>query len=168
MPIPKRIINFLEKVKAKYQPIKHRTVYTATDKAATLKVTSKLIGKTLVLKTDRDLAMALIPGNKNLDKNKFKKTVNDWRKKKGQRPLKNIDFISEKLMKNKFKGVKVGALPPFGNLFNLPTFLDKTLLKEPKIIISAGDYNWSIKIAPAHLKKLIPDLVIGSFSKARK
>jgi len=157
MPVPKRIINFLEKNKAKYEIIKHRIVYTAYDKAATLKVPQKIIGKTLIVKLDKNFALVLIPGNKNLDKNKFKKLAK----------AKKVEFASEKLMKNKFKGVKMGAIPPFGNLWHLPTFIDKSLLNQTKIIVNGGNYNWSIKISPATLKKLIPNLEIGNFSKSR-
>jgi len=158
MPIPKKIINFLEKNKVKYEAIQHRIVYTAFDKAATLKVPERIVGKTLVMKMDKKIGLALIPANKVLDKEKFKKMAK----------AKNVDFIKEAWMKKNLKGLKVGAIPPFGNLWRLLTFIDKSLLNQPKIIINGGDYNFSIKITPASLKKLIPDLVIGNFSKARK
>jgi Ala-tRNA(Pro) deacylase len=162
--VPKKIIKFLEKGKVlpagrqvKYEIVKHKTVYTAYDKAQTLKVPEKMIGKTLVFKTDGKLAMALIPANKNLDKEKIKKLLK----------AKKVDLVSERLIKNKFKGVKVGAIPPFGNLWGLGTFADKSLINQPKIILNGGDYNFSIKISPVSFKKLIPELVIGSFSKPR-
>ena len=158
MPIPKKIINFLEKNKIKYEPIKHRTVYTAFDKAATLKVPQKIVGKTLVVKLDKNPAIVLIPANKNLDKEKLKKVAK----------VKGVDFIKEAWMKKNLKGVKVGAIPPFGNLWGLATFIDRSLINQSKIIVNGGDYNWSIKITPATLKKLIPDLLIGSFSKTGK
>jgi len=168
MLIPQKIIKFLKDNRIKLEAIEHRTVYTAYDKAQTLRVKPNMIGKTLVLKIDNELAIVLIPGNKNLDKNKFKKVVNSFRKKQNLKLIKNIDFISEKLMKNKFKGVKIGAVPPFGNLWNSPTFVDKGLMKNLKIIINGGDYNWSIKISPNNFKKIIPNLVIGSFGQAKK
>ena len=71
-------------------------------------------------------------------------------------------------MKNQLKGVKVGAIPPFGNLWDFSTFVDKSLTLQPKIIVNGGDHNFSIKISPAVFKKLIPDLIIGNFSKFRK
>jgi len=158
MPIPQKLIDFLEKNKVKYTLVKHRTVYTAYDKVATLKMKPNIIGKTLVLKIDKNLAAVLIPANKNLDKNKLKKVAK----------VKNLDFVSERIIKNKLKGVKVGAIPPFGNLWGLATFIDKSLINQPKIIVNGGDCNFSIKISPAALKKIIPDLIIGTFSKAKK
>ena len=168
MPLPKKIINFLEKNKVKYEQILHRTVFTAFDKAQTLKIKTNLVGKTLILKTDKELVVCLISANRNLDKNKFKKLINGRRKKVGQKAVKKIEFASERVIKNKFKGVKVGTIPPFGNLWQLPTFVDRSLTRQPKIIINGGNYNWSIKISSAAFKKIISDLTEGSFTKKRK
>lgn len=158
MPIPKKIVNFLNNGKVKYQLIKHRTVFTASDKAATLKVPEKIVGKTLVLKLNSDPIIVLIPANKNLDKQKLKKISK----------AKEINFLNEVWIKKNLKGVKIGAIPPFGKLWKLPTFLDRGLIKNSKIIVNAGDNNWSIKINPTAFKKLIPDLIIGNFSKTKK
>jgi len=163
MAIPKKLINFLEKGKVKYEILKHRTVYTAFDKAKTLKIPEKMVEKTLVLKTDGKLAMVLIPANKNLDLQKFKKLAK----------AKKIDFASERLIKNKFKGVKVGAIPPFRlqpahhPTRKILTFIDKSLLKNPKIIVNGGDYNFSIKLKSKEIKKLVPDSIFGNFGKKK-
>jgi len=183
MAIPKKVINFLEKGKVlpaglpagrqgrqvKYEIIKHRTVYTAFDKAKTLKrgplaggwrvgrSPEKMVGKTLVLKTDGKLAMVLIPANKNLDKEKIKKLLK----------AKKVELVSERLIKNKFKGVKVGAIPPFGNLWGLRTFIDNSLMREKEIILNGGDYNFSIKLKSKEIKKLVPDSIFGNFGKKK-
>lgn len=150
MVIPQKVVKYLDRAKVKYEPVKHKKVYTAYDKAATLRVPLKIVGKTLVVKLDRNLALFLIPANKNLDKKKLK-----------------AKFVSERVIKNKLKGVKVGAIPPFGSLWKLPTFIDRGLMKNPKIIVNAGDYNWSLKISPASLKKLLPSVILGNFSKTK-
>lgn len=157
MSIPRTLLKLLKKCKIKYEILEHKTVYTAFDKAQTLKLPEKIIGKTLVIKKDKDLVLALIPANCNLDLKKFKTVA------KG----KKIELASEKLIKNKLKKAKVGAIPPFGVLWKIPTFVDKKLMKEKEIILNGGDYNVSIKINPKDLKNLIPDLVLGSFSKKR-
>jgi len=166
MPISKKLIKYLDSNKIKHELVDHKTVFTAYDKAATLKVKPRLIGKTLVIKTDTDFVMALIPGNKNLDKNKLKKIVNDWRKKQNLKPIKNLDFISEKIMKNKFKGIKIGAVPPFGNLWKLQAFIDRGLLKEKNIFINTGIYETSFKLSPKIFERM--GVITGNFSQAKK
>jgi len=184
MAIPKKVINFLEKGKVKYEAIGHRTVYTAFDKAKTLKrgplaggwrvgrSPEKMVGKTLILKMDGKLTVVLIPANKNLDLQKFKKLAKALPAAclpdRQGRQVKKIDFASERLIKNKFKGVKVGAIPPFGNLWGLRTFIDNFLMREKEIILNSGDYNFSIKISSNQLKKILPDAIFGNFSEKKK
>ena len=157
MQIPAKIKNFLDKIRAKYEATEHRTVFTAFDKATTLRVPQKIVGKTLTIKIDKGYGLVLIPANKNLDKMRFKKVAK----------AKHIDFAKEVWVKKNLKGVKVGAVPPFGVLWKLPTFIDRSLTRQTKIIVNGGVWNWSLKITPAAFKKIIPDLVLGSFSKSR-
>jgi len=169
MAISKKIINFLEKKKVKFEIIKHKTVYTSFDKAQTLKIAQRVIGKTLVIKFNREKGVVLIPANKNLDKVKLKKLINQKFKKIGKKAIKKIDFVTERWMKKNLKGVKVGAIPPLGNLWKMMTFIDKSLLKEKEIIISGGDYKFSLRIKSRDLlKKLLPDAILGNFSKKKK
>ena len=52
MAILKKLTQFLEERKIKYEALEHRIVYTGFDKAVTLKVEPKMIGKVLVVKFD--------------------------------------------------------------------------------------------------------------------
>jgi Ala-tRNA(Pro) deacylase len=156
MAVPKKITNFLEKRKVKYKILEHKKVFTAFDKSKTLKVPEKIVGKTLVVKFDKSLAMVLIGANKILDFQKLKKFLG-----------KEAKLVSEKLIKNKIKGVKLGAIPPFGNLWGMKTFVDRSLKKERKIILNSGDWRFSIEISPKDLEKLIEGLTWGNFSKRK-
>jgi len=169
MAISKKIINFLEKSKVKYEIIKHKTVYTAFDKSRTLKEKTNIVGKTLVLKiSPKEMVIVLIPGDKNLDKVKIKKIINLQRKKEDKKIVKKIEFASERLMKNRFKGMKIGAVTPFGNLFKISTFVNKSLLNKKKIILNSGCHDQSIVIKGNDFEKIVPSLVKGSFVKPRK
>ncbi len=163
-------VKLLDKNQVKYEIIKHRTVYTAYDKAQTLRIPEKIVGKILVVNlgnrgvalrrpcgAGKKFAFVLIPANKNLDKIKFQKISG----------AKKIAFAKEAWMKKNLKGIKVGAVPPFGNLWGVSTFVDRALLKQPKIIVNSGDHNFSIKLKPAALKKIIPDLVVGNFTQTK-
>jgi len=161
MKIPAKLNSFLVKNKVKFEAVSHRTVYTALDKAATLKIKPSLIAKTLVLKVGKDATMVVLPANRNLDKGKFKKAAR----------AKSFDFISEKVMKTKFKGFNTGAIPPFGELFKMPCLIDKRLLKEKLVYISSGNYKSSLKISPKifeKLKSLKADISVAKKIKAPK
>jgi len=147
MAVPKKIINFLEKSKIRYKILKHKKVFTAFDKSQTLKVSPNIVAKTLVLKIDKNLFFVLIPADKRLDFKKLKKLG------------KKISLLSEKLIKKKIKNTKMGAIPPFGNLWKVVTIADSSFKTKRKIILNSGDWEHSIEISPKSLKKLIPDLI---------
>jgi len=153
MGIPKKVIKFLEKSKVNYEILKHKKVFTAFDKSKTLKVSPAVVVKTVVLKIDKNFAFVLIPADKKVDIRKLKKFG------------KKIEIVPEKKIKLKFKGVKLGAIPPFGDLFKVQTFVDKSLFKKRELILNSGDWEHSIKIRPSFLKVLISNFVSGSFSK---
>jgi Ala-tRNA(Pro) deacylase len=155
--VPAKIKKFLDASGIRYEFIEHKTVYTAHDKAVTLRLPERMVGKTLVVKLDKESALVTIPANKNLDKNKLKKAAKS----------KKLDFVSEKLMKKKLKGIKMGAVPPFGRLLKMRTFVDRGLMGNKKIVLNSGDNNWSIKITPSLYKKLVPDLILGSFGRKK-
>ena len=63
--------------------------------------------------------------------------------------------------------MKLGAVPPFGSLFNCSTFVHRSLLNHSKILMNSGHYDYSIEMSPSSFKKAVPDLKVGSFTKAR-
>lgn len=167
MSISKKLLKYLDDNKIKYEIEEHRKVYTAWDAAETQKVKPQEVVKTLVMKMDSDYALALIPANKNLDKNKLKKVINTWVKKQEEmKPYKKIDFAKEVWMKKNMLG-KVGATPPFGSLMKLPVFIDGGLTRATNLIVNSGEYTESIKLKTNAFMKL-EEPVKGSFSKAKK
>lgn len=178
MAIFKNLEKLLNNAKIKYEVLAHKTVYTALDKAKTLRVDPKEVVKTVVLKLGSGKeawhVLALIPSDKNFDKEKFKKLFNETGKKlakvegKTFKAVREIDFAAEDwIKKNIMKSKKGGAVPPFGSLFKIPAFIDKSLLKSKKLVINAGDFNSSVKILTNQLEKA-EQYVKGSFSKAKK
>jgi len=166
MAILKSLKNFLDKNKVKHEIIEHKTSYTAFDNAQTLRIKPREVVKTLVMKINpRKYVLALIPADKNLDKEKFLKEVNKWLKKEGEKAVKSVEFAKEAWMKKNIKG-KVGATVPLGSLAKMKTFIDKSLLKQKNLIINTGDYEKSIKLATKKFLEL-EDMIKGSFSKAK-
>jgi prolyl-tRNA editing enzyme YbaK/EbsC (Cys-tRNA(Pro) deacylase) len=168
MAISKKLIGLLDEKKLKYEIIGHRIVFTAFDKAMTLEVKPAQVAKTLVISIDRDYGIVVVGAHRNLDFKSVKKAVNALRKKAKEKSAKNIAIAKEKWIEKNMKGVKPGAVPPLGVLWKLPTFIDKGLLKEKKIIINAGNHEESVMIKSKDFMKIAPDAILGNFSKIRK
>jgi Ala-tRNA(Pro) deacylase len=163
--LPARILSFLTKNSAKYTPLQHRTVFTAYDVAQTLKVDLKNVAKTLLVQADREWVLIVVPANRNLDFQALKKTINTERKKTAATPFKKISLATERSIS---KGVSntPGAVPPFGPLYKLPTYVDRAIMKAPKLIVNGGTFETSLEMKPKEYLRLAEG-VLGSFSKKR-
>lgn len=157
MAIPKKILNYLEKNKVKYEPIVHRLVYTAYDLAQTLKERLQNIAKTLVVKTEKGYVLLVLPASRMADFKKIKKVLK----------VKNIKIAKEKIMKDFFK-IKPGTITPFATLHKkVPLYVDKGLLGAKRIIIRAGSYTDSLRLKLKDFLKLEKP-VRGDFSKKKQ
>lgn len=150
MAISKKILKYLEEKKYKFEIIEHKTTYTAFDTARTTqkqekKVKPEEIAKALVVKTDKDYFLALVPASKRLDKKKLLKVINAVRKKSKEKTYKSLDLAKEFWMKKNIPG-KVGATPPFREMLKLEIFIDAVLAKQKNLYVGSGEYEYSIKI----------------------
>lgn len=166
MAISKKIINYLEKEGYKYDVVEHKTTYTAWDVSQTEKVKPQEVVKALVMRLDRDYAVALISANRNLDKKKFLKTANAERKKSGEKRYKSVEFAKEAWMKKNIPG-KVGAVPPFSKMLKLKVYADSLLFKNKKIYVGSGEYSVSLRLLTSQYFKK-ENILKGSFSQAKK
>jgi Ala-tRNA(Pro) deacylase len=165
MAISKKIIEYLNDNKYKYEIIEHKTTFTAWDTAQTEKIKPQEVVKALVMKTDNDYVLALIPANRNLDKQKLLKTINAKRKRTGAKNYKKIDFAKEAWMKKNLPG-KVGATPPFAKILKIDVFIDSLLSKNKKLYLGSGEYVFSIRVNSSQYLK-IENPVKGIFSKKK-
>jgi len=144
MAIPKKILNYLERNKVKFEKIVHKTVYTAYDLAQTLKEKLDKIAKTLIIKTEKGYSLLVLPASKLADLKKLKKFLK----------AKKIEIAREGVMKKFFK-IKPGTITPFATLHKkVPLYIDKTLLKAKEIFVSAGSYTDSLRLKIKDFLKL--------------
>ena len=68
---------------------------------------------------------------------------------------KDIRFASEQEVSELTGGVQPGAVPPFGNLFDLEVVVDPTLFENEKIVFNAGDRCFSLAMKSEDYKKIV-------------
>lgn len=158
MPIPAKVLKYLDKNKVKCEIILHRTVFTAFDVSATLKKELKEVAKILLIKIGtKDYALAILTASQSLDLKKLEKLIS-----------KKITLPKEKVIKEKFKiNVNKNCFSAFGSVYKLPIYLDKKLLNLKKIILPSGSFENSVLIAIKDFLKL-EEPIIGIFGIAKK
>ncbi|MBU1146038.1 YbaK/EbsC family protein [Patescibacteria group bacterium] len=155
MAIPKKLLSYLDKSKIGYKIVRHKTVYTAYDAAQTLGVKLGEIAKTLLIKADKNYLLAVLPASHKLDFGKLKKLVK----------AKKIEIAKEGMMKKMFK-IKPGALSPFGQIYKVPVYVDKGILKAKKIIAGAGTFEESVAMTAKNFLKATGG-ILGIFGKKK-
>jgi Ala-tRNA(Pro) deacylase len=150
-PLTKEICKLLNKKKFVYDTYEHEPV-TTSEEAAKVRTGYKIEqgAKALILKLNKvtdesKYVMLVVPGNAKFDGKKIKKLLH----------TKDISFASEEEVMETTGGVKIGGVPPLGNLFNMRVVVDKKVFENDKIIFNAGDRSFSIAMYSKDYKKFV-------------
>lgn len=140
-----RLRNFLDKEKVQYTHETHRTAYTAQAVAQEEHVPGKLVAKTVVVKVDDGFALAVMPATAR---------ANFARLKSALGAKTEVRLATELEFTGMFPDCEVGAMPPFGNLYGLPVYVDAALTQDPEIIFNAGTHQDTIRMRYADFERL--------------
>lgn len=100
---------------------------------------------------NKRFVMLVIPGDKVFNEKVAKNVLN----------TKDIRFAFEDEVSTITDGVKIGGIPPFGNLFNLEVFLDTSVLNNETIIFNAGDRKVSIAVKTSDYVKIVEPTIVS-------
>ncbi len=148
-----KIVDSLNKEKTHYKVLEHKPVYTSQEAAKIRGTELKQGAKALVCKTEKGFVQAVISASKELDEEKLKNFLD----------VKTLSLASPDDVK-KIAGVSVGAVPPFGNLFGVHVYLDKSVLENDEIAFNAGLHTKSIIMKAKDLQKVTGGKV-GEFGR---
>jgi Ala-tRNA(Pro) deacylase len=139
-----RLGEYLDREKVSYQQEHHRTAYTAQQVAAEEHIAGKMMAKTVVVKADDRFLLAVLPGSMRTDMARLKSSLG----------VNEIRLASELEFAGLFPDCELGAMPPFGNLYDLPVYADKSLAKVDEIVFNAGTHQDTIRIKYADYARL--------------
>jgi Ala-tRNA(Pro) deacylase len=149
MPV-KRLKEFLDSNNVKYVTISHSPAYTAQAIAASAHVSGKELAKTVMVKVDGKMAMAVLPASYQVDFGLMKETLG----------AKEIELATEAEFKDLFPECEVGAMPPFGNLYDMHVFAAAKLAEDDEIAFNAGSHTELIKLAYKDFERLVDPTVV--------
>jgi len=154
MTISKRLKDYLKSNKVKFKTLKHKAVYTAQEIAGAQHVPGKEFIKTIMVKLNGNkFFMMAMPASCKID----------FKKLKSASGAKTVELAKEAEFKSLFPDCDIGAMPPFGNLYDIPVVVDKTVEEDEKIVFNAGNHKETIMMKYSDFKKLVKPKV-ASFS----
>jgi Ala-tRNA(Pro) deacylase len=131
MAILPRLREFLDQSQVPYTHHSHPIAYTARDVARTEHVPEHRVAKTVVFSGDNGFGMAVLPADSFVDLQELRADLG----------LTHLRLATERELAQLFPDCELGAMPPLGNLFGLPVFIDSTLHNEETITFNAGTHR---------------------------
>ena len=144
MPVEK-LRDFLDGKGAKYVAISHSLAYTAQEVAASAHIHGKQLAKSVIVQLDKRFVMAVLPANYRVDQEKLKKAAG----------VKEVKIASEDEFVRLFPGCALGAMPPFGNLYDMDVWVDRSLTEDEEIVFNARSHTELVKLSYKDYEKLV-------------
>ena len=144
------LTEYLDQNHVKYVIITHSPAYTAEGIAGLTHISGKELAKTVMVKLDEKMVMAVLPANLHVDLANLKRALK----------AKTVELASEDDFRDRFADCETGAMPPFGNLFGLPVFADENLARDKEIAFNAGTHRELIRMSWDDYHRLAEPMVL--------
>jgi Ala-tRNA(Pro) deacylase len=149
MPLQK-LKEYLDLKKIKYITIHHSSAYTAQEIAASAHIPGKELAKTVLIKIDGKMAMAVLPASDRVDFDLLKATINS----------ENVRLAYEQEFLDRFPDCELGAMPPFGNLYGMEVYVAKSLTEDDEIAFNGCSHSTLIRMSYKDFESLVKPKVL--------
>ncbi len=141
----KKLKEFLDANNVKYVSIQHSSAYTAQEIAASAHIPGKDLAKTVIIKIDGKMAMAVLPASYKVSFDNLKDALGG----------KDVRLAYEQEFMDRFPDCEVGAMPPFGNIYDLDVYVAEVLSENKEIAFNACTHTELVKMQFRDFEKLV-------------
>ena len=149
MPV-RKLKEFLDQANVKYVTVSHSPAYTAQEIAASAHIPGKELAKTAMLKIDGRMAMAVLPASYRVDFDLLREAAQAER----------VELATERDFIDLFPECEPGAMPPFGNLWDMDVYVADALAEDEEIAFNAGSHTELIKLGYRDFQRLVKPKVL--------
>lgn len=140
-----------------FETIPHRPAYTAHDVAAQERVPDQEIAKVVMILADGNIKMLVLPASLQVDFDGIRVMLY----------AQDVRLAQESQFSHLFPDCELGAMPPFGNLYDVPVFVDQALTQDEHIIFNAGTHTETIRIKYKDYAHLV-NPIVASFGMRKR
>jgi len=141
----RRLKDYLESRGVKYESLRHYEMFTAQETAQMAHVPGRELAKTVMVRIDGRIAMVVLPAPEKVDFGLLK----------GAAGARAAELAAEEEFTDLFPDCEVGAMPPFGNLYDIDVYVDEALTRDEQIAFNAGTHLELIRMAYKDFEKLV-------------
>lgn len=144
MPVQK-LKEYLDRRQVKYVRIIHSAAFTAQEVAASAHIPGRELAKPVMIKVGGQMAMAVLPASFRVDMSLLRHALGTT----------DVELSTEAEFRDMFPGCETGAMPPFGNLFDMTTYVAESLTEDEEIAFNAGSHTELIQMAYTDFERLV-------------
>ncbi|MGD8591952.1 MAG: YbaK/EbsC family protein [Gammaproteobacteria bacterium] len=141
---------FLDSHHVKYVSISHSLAFTGLEIAKSAHVPTKILAKTVILKIDGEPAMMVLPAAYKIDMENLSQALQG----------SAIELATEQEFFTLFPDCEVGAMPPFGNLYDMKVYVAEKLTENDDIVFNAGSHSEVIQMSYSDYEELVQPTMI--------
>lgn len=134
--LAKTLKEYLDERKIRYVTISHSPAYTAQEVAQSAHIPGTQMAKTVMVTVDGTLAMAVLPACQRVDVRELQEITGS----------DGVTLAHEEEFKDYFPDCEAGAMPPFGNLYDMSVYVSPDLAVEPEIVFNAGSHTELVRM----------------------
>lgn len=153
MDCQERMEAYLRENGVPFEVKRHSTAYTMPEVAAALHEPGKHVAKVVMVKAEDQMAMLVVPSPYRLNMDQVRELLG----------VKKARLAQEHEFSGLFPDCAPGAMPPFGNLYGLPVYVDRSLADQEDIVFRVGTHQHTMQVAYADFKRLAQPAV-GEFA----
>ncbi|MBK5291471.1 MAG: YbaK/EbsC family protein [Acidobacteriia bacterium] len=155
--MPARLLKeYLDREHVHCTRIPHLTAYTAQEIASLTHTPGEEMAKTVMVKIDGSLVMAVLPASFRIDLGLLRAAT-----RAGQ-----VELVGEADFKHLFPDCETGAMPPFGNLYHNPVLVDSHLTRDEEIAFNAGRHDEVVRMRYRDFNRLVKPEVVEMAASA--
>ncbi len=144
MPCAK-LLEFLDEMAVDYDLLYHPQAYAARETAVKAHVPVRLFAKTVLVRLDGVMAMAVLPSDHKVNFNLLRQAAG----------ANTISLALEHEFEDRFPDCELGAMPPFGNLYDMDVYVDSHLASVDTITFNAGTHTETVTMAYEDFEELV-------------
>lgn len=148
---------FLEEQGIRYDWLHHDAAYTAQDLAMREHIPGRKVVKPVVVQADGQFVLCALPAAYHIDLDQLRQELH----------AREAHLADESQFGPIFRECELGAEPPIGKLFGLPTVIDDSLTQQEQVTFQAGTHSDAVTISVRDFLKLTEPTKIAHFGKPR-
>lgn len=123
----------------------HPQVYTSQNIAECEHISGKKVAKSVIVIADGNEALLVLPATCRVDLDKARSCLK----------ARDVRLAREEEFRNSFPDCEVGAMPPFGNLYHLPVYVELSLTGQETIVFPCGTHTETMSLKYADFERLV-------------